>query len=127
MPIEGIKVNCQEVRNANVTEIAGLYDLVCFKRWPGHRSNDIIDAGWVVTLKVIEAMYVLSGDLQYGDSRTSSNIWVHVPGTLAGLGRDSLMQLQQQIRFSFYLVSTFAKFSLRVWHLQSLVHLFVLN
>ena len=44
----------QEVRNAKVKEVAGPFHLGCFKRWPGIRKNNIIDARWVATWKSIE-------------------------------------------------------------------------
>lgn len=54
MAIEQIKENCQEACEAKVNEIAGLYGLGCFKHWPGHTSNSIIDACVVITLEMIE-------------------------------------------------------------------------
>lgn len=50
---EGIEANYEDVNKAKVKEIVGLHDLGCFKRWPGHKSNNIIDARWVTTWKVI--------------------------------------------------------------------------
>ena len=52
--MDEIKEHYQEVSKAHVNEIAGLYGLGCFQRWPRHRPNDIIDARWVITRKVIE-------------------------------------------------------------------------
>ena len=37
-----------------VKEIAGLYDLGCFKRWARFKANSIIDAHWVITWTMIE-------------------------------------------------------------------------
>ena len=51
---EEIQEFWQDVSKANVKEIVGLYDLGCFNRWPRRRSNNIIDARWVITWKVIE-------------------------------------------------------------------------
>ena len=48
-----IQENWQDVSNAKVKESAGLYDLGCFKRWPRHKSNNIIDARWDITWNTI--------------------------------------------------------------------------
>lgn len=39
---------------AEVREIVGPYELGCFKIWPRQKSNNITDARWVITWKVIE-------------------------------------------------------------------------
>ena len=49
-----IKANYQEVRKAKVKAIAGLYGLGCFKRYFRQSSNNIIDARWATTWKMIE-------------------------------------------------------------------------
>ena len=49
MTIEEINDNWQEVSKATVKEISGLYDLGCFKRYPRHKSHNIIDDRWVIT------------------------------------------------------------------------------
>ena len=54
MTREEIAENPREVSAAKVKEIAGVYDLGCFKRWPRHRSDNIIDARWLITWKMIE-------------------------------------------------------------------------
>ena len=54
MTREEINENWKDVSVAKVKEIAGLYDLGCFKRWPRHKSDNIIDARWVITWNVIE-------------------------------------------------------------------------
>lgn len=54
MTTDEIKEHYQKVRKAKIKQIAGSYDLGCSKRWPGHRSNSIIDARWVVTWKIVE-------------------------------------------------------------------------
>ena len=51
---EEIQQNWEDVSKAKVKEITGLYDLGCFKRWPRHKSNNIIDARWVIIWKLIE-------------------------------------------------------------------------
>ena len=53
MAVETIKTIYKEMRKANVKEVAGLFGLGCFKRWPRHKSNKIIDARWVVTWNLI--------------------------------------------------------------------------
>ena len=54
MNIDEIKVDHADVLKAKVKAIAGPYDLGCFKHWFAYRSNNIIDARWVTTWKVIE-------------------------------------------------------------------------
>ena len=54
MTKEEILDNWKDVSKAKVKEIIGLYDLECFKRWPRHKSNNIIDARWVFTWKMID-------------------------------------------------------------------------
>ena len=51
---EEINENWKDVFAAKVKEIAGLYGLGCFKRWPRHTASIIIDARWVITWKLIE-------------------------------------------------------------------------
>ena len=51
---EEIQENYKEVREANVKEMYGLYELGCVKRWPRKQSHNIIDARWVIIWKVIE-------------------------------------------------------------------------
>lgn len=54
MAKDEIQEEWQSFSKAKAKDIAWLYDLGCFKRWPRHKSNDIIDARWVITRRVIE-------------------------------------------------------------------------
>ena len=54
MTREEINENWEDVSVAKVKKITGPYELGCFKRWPKHRSDNIIDVKWVVTWKRIE-------------------------------------------------------------------------
>ena len=40
------------LKTAKVKEVACRHDLSCFKRWPGHTSNIIIDARWVIICRL---------------------------------------------------------------------------
>ena len=51
---EEIYENYAEVRKAKVKGMAGPFGLECFKRWRTHKSDNIIDARWVVTWKMVE-------------------------------------------------------------------------
>ena len=46
--------NWHDVSKAKVKEIAASYDLGCFERCSRHRSNNIIDARWVIIWNMIE-------------------------------------------------------------------------
>lgn len=54
MTREEIIENWKEMSVAKVKASVGLYGLGCFKRWPRHKSDNIIDARWVVIWKMIE-------------------------------------------------------------------------
>lgn len=54
MKLDEIKDDYQEVLDAKVEEIAGLYDLGCSRLLPRRKSNNISDARWVVTWNVIQ-------------------------------------------------------------------------
>lgn len=54
MTREEIQENHEEVRQAKVKEINGLYEIGCSKRWPIIWFHNIIDARWVITWKIIE-------------------------------------------------------------------------
>lgn len=49
-----IKGNYREARKAKKYDINGLCDLGSFKRWRRSRSHVIMDAGWIITWKMIE-------------------------------------------------------------------------
>ena len=54
MAREEIAESWEEVFAAKVKEIAWLYELGCFKQWPRWRSDNTIDARWVITWKMVE-------------------------------------------------------------------------
>lgn len=51
MTIDEMKEIYQETRKANVEDIAAPFGLGCSKRRPRHKSNNVIDARWVITWK----------------------------------------------------------------------------
>lgn len=53
MTPQEIKDKYVDANEAQVKGIAELYDLGCFKRWSRHKTNNTIDARWVITWKLI--------------------------------------------------------------------------
>lgn len=106
---EEISENFVDVSEAKFKEIACLYELGCFKRWPRHGSNNIIDVGWVIIWKMIEGNLGIQCRLTVRWFKdTCQDLGTYV-GTTSRSGQRLANAVAVESHDSFYLVLTLVR------------------